>query len=225
MRNKILLIEDDWGLADPLKDFFEDNGLEVLHTTTGDEGLSLYRKQSPDLIVLDIVLPRKNGFEIISEIRNTDPKTPIILMTGTEVSPESQIKGYQLGAISYMQKPILPQAMLSLIQNILSLRTDLKQFRFEGHRIRIHSQAVEIDAETYTLRDKDAILLELLLRRENQIVARSALLKQIWYDDHPDKNNLLDGAILRIRRVLSRYPAIQIKTVYGEGYILEAKSD
>ncbi|SEK19707.1 response regulator transcription factor [Parapedobacter koreensis] len=224
MRNKILLIEDDWGLATTLRDFFEDNGLEVRHAATGDEGLSLYREQSPDLIVLDIVLPRKNGFEVISEIRDTDLKIPIVLMTGTEVSPESQIKGYRLGAINYMQKPILPQALLSLIQNILSLPIDLKQFHLEGHRIRIHSQAVDIDAETYTLRDKDAILLELLLRRKNQIVARSTLLKQIWYDDHPDRNNLLDGAILRIRRVLSSYPTLQIKTVYGEGYILEAKN-
>lgn len=220
MRNKILLIEDDLGLALPLKDFFEDHGLEVLLATTAKEGQSLYEEHRPDLIILDVILPDKNGFEVISEIRNTDLKTPVIMMTGTEVGPESQIKGYQQGAINYMQKPILPQALLSLIQNILSLPANLKQFDLGKCHIRIHSQAVEINAEMHTVREKDALLLEFLLERKNQIVPRSTLLKQIWLDDHPDMNNLLDGAILRIRRLISSFPGIEIKTVYGEGYSL-----
>ncbi|GGC22385.1 transcriptional regulator [Parapedobacter defluvii] len=220
MRNNILLIEDDLGLAIPLKDFFEDRGLNVLLATTGEEGLLQYKEHSPDLIVLDIILPQKNGFEVISEIRNTDLRTPIILMTGTEVGPESQIKGYQLGAINYMQKPILPQALLSLIQNILSLPVDLKQYHLGRYCIRIHSQSIEINTDTHTVRDKDALLLEFLLERKNQIVSRSTMLKQIWRDDHPDMNNLLDGAIYRIRQLVARYPGIQIKTVYGEGYTL-----
>lgn len=223
MRNKILIIEDDLGLAVPLKDFFEDNGLNVLVTTTGEEGLVLYRKESPDLIVLDIILPGKDGFEVVAEIRDKDLRMPIVLMTGTELSPESQVKGYRLGAINYMQKPILPQALLLLIKNILSLPEDLKQYCMEGCNIRVHAQAIEINTHVHHVREKDATLLKLLLDRKNQIIPRSTLLKQIWFDDHPNNNNLLDGAILRIRKLFADYPAVQIKSVYGHGYRLEAK--
>ena len=220
MHNKVLLIEDDPGLALPLKDFFEDHGLDVWHAPTGEEGLLQYREWVPDLIVMDIVLPGKNGFDVISEIRDTNLKTPIILMTGTEVEPKSQIKGYQLGALNYMQKPILPQALLSLIQHILAAPVNLRQFDLGKYRIRIQSQMVEINEEMHAMRDKDALVLEFLLTRKNQIVSRTTLLKQIWLDDHPNKNNLLDGTVLRIRRLLTEYPGIQLKTIYAEGYTL-----
>ena len=222
MRNKILLVEDDLGLATPLKDFFQDNGLEVFLATTGEEGLTYYQQYRPDLMVIDVILPGKNGFELISEIRNIDLQTPIVMMTGTETTPESQIKGYQLGAINYMSKPLLPQALLALIQHTLSLPKSNKQFYIDQHCIRIQSQIVQIDTKKCKLREKDAILLELLLERKNQIVQRTMLLNQIWLDDHPDNNNLLDGAILRIRRLFHRHDtAIRINTVYGQGYILE----
>ena len=221
MRNKVLLIEDDSGLALPLKDFFKDHGLEVFHAVTGEEGVLLYNEKAPDLVILDIVLPGKSGFEIIAEIRNINLAIPIVLMTGTELSPESQIRGYQLGAINYMQKPILPHALLSLTQNILSLPADLRQFDLGGCHVRIHSQAIEINGEKHYTREKDILLLNFLLSRKDQIVPRSTLLKQIWSDDHPDKNNLLDGAILRIRQLFRQHPYVHIKTVYGHGYMLE----
>lgn len=224
MRNKILLIEDDLGLAIPLTDFFEDNGLDVLHTATGEEGLSLYMEKAPDLIVLDIILPAKSGFEVIAEIRDKDLQTPVILMTGTEFSPESEIKGYALGAINYMRKPVLPQAMLSLIRHILSLSGDIRQYDLAGCRIRIQAQRVEIGTEKHLVREKDALLLSFLLERKNQTVTRTALLKQIWQDDHPDKNNLLDGTVLRVRGLFKGHPHIRIKTIYGHGYMLEEKS-
>lgn len=143
------------------------------------------------------------------------------MMTGTEIDPKSQIKGYQSGAINYMPKPILPEALLSLIQNTLSLPADLKQSQLGEHRIRIHSQQVEIDGEKHTLRDKDMLVLAFLLERKNQMVQRATLLKQIWHDDHPDMNNLLDGAILRIQRLLTSHSGLQIQTIYGEGYMIK----
>lgn len=224
MRNKLLLIEDDPALAIPLSDYFRDNGLEVFYAATAGEGLALYREHSPDLIVLDVVLPDTDGFRVMEKIRQTDLSTPVILMTGTEYSTERQIQGYESGAINFMQKPVIPQAMLSLILHILSLPRDLKQYNVGGTVIRVHSQVVEVAGDKHHVREKDARVLEILLSRKNQVVPRATLLKQIWLDDHPDKNNLLDGAVLRIRNILKKYPHIHIRAIYGSGYMLETKT-
>ena len=221
MRNKILLIEDDLGLAITLKDFFEDNALSVCLIEDGGEALTIFKRIKPDLILLDIILPNKNGFEIASEIRTIKTTVPIIMMTGMEFNSDSEIKGYELGAINYMKKPIVPQAVLALIRNILTLPKDLKQHAVGNYLFRLHSQSIEINNEKYNLRDKDAKLFGILLDRQNQIVSRKTILQQIWMDDNSEKNNHLDGAVLRLRRLFYPYQDIQIKTIYGNGYMLK----
>lgn len=221
MEYKILIVEDDRILASTLKDYFEDNGLTVYYTDNGDTALTLYNQKQPNLVLLDIILPGKDGFEIISEIREISIDVPVILMTGTEFDPDSQIRGYQLGAINYMAKPILPQALLALIQSLLALPRNLKFYNLGKYHIRIQSQSLEINNNKTQIREKDAILLIFLLDRVNQVVSRKVILQQIWLDDNPEKNNILDGAILRLRRLFKVYKDIQIKTIYGNGYILE----
>ncbi len=221
MKKEILLVEDDNLLANTLKDYFEDNGLHVCHTANGRDALPLYKQEQPYLILLDIILPEKSGFEIISEIRNINANIPIIMMTGSEVDINSQIKAYELGTLNYMIKPILPQALLALIQNLLSLPRDLKQYNLGEYSIRVQSQSLEINNNKFDIREKDVALLVFLLDRINQIVSRKVILQQIWLDDNPEKNNFLDGAILRLRRVLLPYKNIRIKTIYGNGYIME----
>ncbi|PRD56771.1 response regulator transcription factor [Sphingobacterium gobiense] len=224
MRNKILIIEDDRELALALKGFFEENTLQVWHATSGEEGLTLYYTEKPDLIVLDVMLPLKSGFDVITEIRDKDINTPIIMMTGSEYDENSQVKGFIHGAINYLQKPILPQVLLAQIKNILSVPQDLTQYQIGGITIRLHAQYAEFNTKSHQLREKDIQLLNLLLQRKQQVVYRPFILKQIWKDDHPDKNNLLDGSISRVRSLLKDYPSIHIKTVYGGGYRLEERS-
>lgn len=223
MRNKILIIEDDEGLALTLKDFFEENALQVWHASSGEEGLTLYAKEKPDLIVLDVVLPHKSGFDVIAEIHDKDTNLPIIMMTGTEFDAHSQVKGFMQGAINYVQKPILPQVLLAQIKSILAVPQDLTQYQIGGITIRIHAQYAEFNTKSHKLREKDIQLLNLLLERKNQVVYRPSILKQIWGDDHPDNNNLLDGAMSRVRKLLKEYPSIWIDTLYGGGYILTDK--
>lgn len=171
--------------------------------------------------MLDIVLPGKDGFEVISEIRKINLDIPVILMTGSELDANSQIKGYQLGTLNYMTKPILPQALLALIKNLLTLSPEVKFYKLNKYCIRIQSQSLKINNNKIQMREKDAILLAFLLDRVNQIVPRKLILQQIWLDDNPEKNNMLDGTILRLRRFLHPYEDIQIKTIYGSGYLLE----
>lgn len=221
MRNKILIIEDDKELALALKDFFEENALQVWHAASGEEGLTLYYTEKPDLIVLDVMLPHKSGFDVIAEIRDKDVNLPIIMMTGTEFDENSQMKGYKHRTNNYIKKPILPQVLLAQIQSILFVPYDLIQYQIGEMTIRVHGQYIEVNGKSHPLRDKDIQVLSLLLQRKNQVVARTFILKQIWRDDHPNNNNLLDAAMSRIRKLLKEYPAIQINTVYGGGYRLQ----
>lgn len=223
MRNKVLIIEDDNELAHTLKDFFEENTLRVWHASSGEEGLSLYHKEKPDLIVLDVILPHKSGFDVIAEIRDKDIATPIIMMTGTEFDENSQVKGYTQGATNYVPKPVVPQVLLAQIKNLLALPQDLLQYKIGEMTIRLHAQYVEFDAKSYKLREKDIQILGFLLARRNQAVDREVLLKQIWKDDRTYNNSQLDGAMSRIRKVLEEYPALAIHTIYGSGYMLSDK--
>lgn len=119
---KILLVEDDVVLATVLKEFFmTDELFAVSHAADGEEAISLYNEEHPHLIVLDVVLPKKSGFEVIAEIRAKDYLIPILMMTGTELEPKSIIKGYELGAFNYIMKPVLPQALLAQIKTLLHL--------------------------------------------------------------------------------------------------------
>lgn len=223
MRNKILIIEDDKKLAITLKDFFEENALRVWHTISGEEGLALYYKENPDLIILDVVLPDKSGFDVIAEIRDKDITTPIIMMTGTEFDEDNQIRGYDRGADNYMQKPVYPQVLLAQIKNILSLPDDLLQYKIGGMKIRLHAQYIEFDGKSHQLREKDFKVLNLLFQHKNQVVDRPVILKQIWKDDRAVNSSQLDATMSRIRGIINQYPAIGIKTIYGAGYMLTDK--
>ncbi|MBD1432861.1 response regulator transcription factor [Sphingobacterium sp. DN00404] len=223
MRNKILIIEDDKELALTLKDFFEENALQVWHASSGEEGLSLYYKENPDLIILDVVLPDESGFDVIADIRDKDITTPIIMMTGTEFDEDNQMRGYDGGANNYMQKPVYPQVLLAQIKNILSLPKDLLHYKIGGMKIRLHTQYIEFDGKSHPLRERDFEILTLLFQHQGQVVDRSVILKQVWKDDRADNNGLLDAAMSRIRRIVKEYPTVQIKTIYGVGYMLTDK--
>lgn len=223
MRNNVLIIEDDKELAHTLKDFFEENTLRVWHASSGEEGLSLYHKEKPDLIVLDVILPHKSGFDVIAEIRDKDIATPIIMMTGTEVDENSQVKGFKHGAINYVQKPILPHVLLAQIKNILSLPNDLLQYKIGGMTVLLHAQYIKFDTKSHQLREKDFKVLTLLFQHQGQVVDRSVILKQIWKDNCAENNSQLDAAMSRIRRIINKYPTVCIKTIYGGGYMLTDK--
>lgn len=220
IRNKVLLIEDDESLATTLQDFFEDEGLRVLWENTGSKGLASYSEFDPDIILMDVILPDHNGFEILKLIREKDLDTPILMMTGTEFNPQNQVIAYQRGSLNFMAKPILPPAVLSLIRTILKLSTDIKKHKVEGHELIIQPQSVSIDGTLYNIREKDGEVLTFLMERRGQVVTREALLLQLWNDDAFDNNKLLDAAIHRLRQIFKPFSGLEIKTIYATGYML-----
>lgn len=220
---KILLIEDDIFLGQTLLDFFASNDLSVSWAKDGNSGLKLYKTLHPDLILLDVALPDIDGFEVITEIQQTDTSTPVIFMTGTEFSCEQQIKGFQLGAINYLKKPVVPQVVLAQINQLL-FPPQIKRYTFNNLNISIDNQVVTIDKNEIVLKEKEAKLLTLLLENKNRVLSRKDILTAIWKDNQHYLNNALDSNLSSLRKALQPFPRIKIVSIYGGGIKLGALS-
>ncbi|MDR1524340.1 MAG: response regulator transcription factor [Tannerella sp.] len=214
---KILIVEDDVVPALALKDFLEEDGYAVIHVVSGEEALEAYGKERPSLILLDVMLPGISGFEVIAKIRESDHILPVIMITGTEYDADSQVKGYGLGAVNYVWKPVIPQVLLAQINRLLH-PPEMKRYNLNGYHITLHNQELGINDEIHTLRHWDIAVLSVLLQRQNEIITRKELLLSVWKDDAARLNNHLDSSISRIRTFLSHYPGIKIRKVYGGGY-------
>ena len=219
MAAKLLIIEDDIELSETLRDFFEQNGFEAFKANTGSSGLKLFFEQKPQLVVLDVRLPDITGFEVITEIRKTDCCTPVIFMTGTELSIESQVTGFSLGAISYLPKPVEPLVLLAQVNRLL-LPAFSGIYNVGNLSVSFNNQSVYINGAEFVLREKDVVLFELLLKRVNQVVSRKEIMMSLWNDAGANRNNQLDVAINRLKRIVDPFPDMQIKSVYGNGYRL-----
>ncbi|MDR1340059.1 MAG: response regulator transcription factor [Prevotellaceae bacterium] len=214
---RILIVEDDAVLALVLKDFFEENDYEVIHVISGEEAVRAYKREHFSVVLLDVMLPGISGFEVMKKIREVNNSIPVIMMTGTEYGTDNQVKGYDLGAVNYVQKPIVPQVLLAQVKRLLN-PPEMEKYNPGGYHITICNQEVRINNDTYTLHDREARVLSVLLRKQNEIVSRKDLLCSVWKNDHPSLNNYLDSSISKIRKVLDCYPGIKIKRVYGKGY-------
>jgi Response regulators consisting of a CheY-like receiver domain and a winged-helix DNA-binding domain len=220
--HKILIVEDDTSLALPLKDFFEDNDFEVIHTVSGEEAVEVYGTERPSVVLLDIKLPGIDGFEVLEKIQKIDNSIPVIMMTGTEYDEDNQERGYNLRAVSYMQKPVFPKALLSYINNLLD-PPETKRCILGRYSIVIQNNELCVNNETYTLKEKDIHVLSILLLKQKEVVSRENLLLSVWKSNDVILNNHLDSSISRIRHILKKYPGIEIKNIYGKGYIISAK--
>jgi len=224
MKHKILLVEDDLILGETLKDFFESNELSVAWAQDGNMAIKYFNSVKPELILLDVILPEKNGFEVIAEIRKSNTIVPIIFMTGTQYEAHDQIKGYKQGAVNYLRKPIVPQVVLVQINSILS-PISTRSYKFEHLDISIDSQLLTINNIQIIVREKESKLLALLLDNQHKVLSRNDILQAIWGDNSYNLNNLLDSTISHLKKSLTAFPIIQIVSVYGNGYKLTVNTN
>jgi len=219
MKNKILIVEDDDVLGETLKDFFEANELSVAWAQDGNAGLKLFKNFNPQLILLDVIIPGKDGFEVITKIRKTNTTIPIILMTGTQFEAPDQIKGYNLGVVNYLKKPVLPQVVLAQINNLLN-NISTRRFKLGNLEITVDDQLVIVNDTEIILRDKESKLLLLLLNNQHKVISREDILQSIWSDNSYHLNNILDSTISHLKKNLIDFPTLKIASVYGSGYKL-----
>ena len=221
---RILIIEDEPDLLRGLEINLRAEGYEVLSAARGDTGLELALRERPDLVLLDIMMPGMNGFDVCRELRRKGFEAPVIMLTakGEEVD---RIVGLEIGADDYVTKPFSIRELLARIR--VRLRRHSPAPVASGGKLRFGDVEVDFDkqeafrgGERVELTGKESEVLRLLSRRRGEIVTRDRLLEEVWgYETYPTTRTV-DNHILRLRQKLEEDPGNprHILSVYGEGY-------
>jgi two-component system, OmpR family, response regulator VicR len=222
---KILIVEDDPNLGQILAEYLQLKGMETTLRRDGEEGLRQYKQSRYDLLILDIMMPKKDGFTLAQEIRNTDEITPIIFLTAKSMK-EDTIRGLKIGADDYMTKPFSMEELLLRIQAITKRisRQDAESengvqqigtFQFDNQNQLLTSQNGVTKLTT-----KESELLKLLVQKKNETLSRTIALKAVWGDDSYFNARSMDVYITKLRKLLREDPSIKIITMHGEGFKL-----
>ena len=220
---RILVVEDEVDMAQGLKDNFEFDGHQVLIAEDGEKGLQLAIEGNPQLIILDVMLPKKSGFDVCKELREKGIKVPIIMLTarGQEID---KVLGLELGADDYITKPFSVRELLARTKAVLRRSPeddDNVQYKTFGK--------IKVDFEHYSAYDdngkveltfKEFEILKFFLEHESQTVSRDKLLDEVWGYDYFPTSRTVDNHIVKLRKKIEIDPVNpkHILTVYGIGY-------
>jgi two-component system alkaline phosphatase synthesis response regulator PhoP len=221
---RILLVEDEENIRDLVKLNLELENFEVIATGNGRDALKLSVGQHFDLILLDVMLPEMDGFQVCEQISLSDLQTPIIFLTAKEGSND-RIQGLKYGADDYIVKPFVFEELLLRINNLLkrSARTPENTatvFSFGNNQINFITFEAIGNEGKFILTKKEAMLLKLLIDRKNQVVSRQQILQSVWgYDVYPSTRTI-DNFILKFRRnfELDTREPVHFHAIRGIGY-------
>jgi two-component system alkaline phosphatase synthesis response regulator PhoP len=223
--DRILIVDDQEELLSGLAVNFRREGYEVLTATRGETALSLAQKETPDLIILDIMMPGMSGLDVCRELRRTGVEAPIIMLTarGDEID---RVLGLEIGADDYLTKPFSLRELLARVRTRLRRRPapaagpTPARYRFGDVEIDFEKLRAERQGRALELSAKEFDLLGLLVRRRGEVLTRDEILKQVWGYDDPPLTRTVDTHILKLRQKIETDPAnpSYILTVYGEGY-------
>ncbi|RYF22710.1 MAG: response regulator transcription factor [Flavobacteriales bacterium] len=226
---KILLVEDDPNLGLLLQDYLQIKGnFEVVLCTDGEEGLKAFGKQSFDLCILDVMMPKKDGFTLGKEIRKTNQQVPIIFATAKSMM-EDKASAYDLGGDDYITKPFRIEELLLRINALLkrvsvtqtaSQEEEPKQFEIGSYTFDYTTQIVYYNGSQQKLSTKEAELLRLLCLKKNSVLTREEALIHIWHDDNYFNGRSMDVFLSKLRKYLREDPKVEIINVHGKGYKL-----
>ena len=225
MSGTVLIVEDDTRIASWVKLYFERAGFspEVAHD--GVSGLALARNLAPDLIVLDLMLPRLDGMELCRILRR-ESDVPIIMLTARE-APAERVAGLDSGADDYVVKPFDPDEVIARAHALLRRVKDRVQRVLTRGNITLNETTgiVTVDAEPVTLSQAQVALLSTFMRHPNQLLTRNQLISLAFNDDFDGFDRAIDSQIARLRKQISRNGRQPIQTVYGGGYRLVVEDD
>ena len=228
----ILLAEDEPALGLIIKESLETRNFKVLLCENGEKALQIYKQENPELLVLDVMMPKKDGFTLAKEIRLEDDTIPIIFLTAKAMK-EDVLKGYKVGADDYLNKPFDSEVLLMKIKAIMQRKAtdsvaDSKQFEFKIGRFDLNSKLrfLKFDGgEPTKLSPKENELLRLLALHENDLMPRELALTKIWRDDNYFTSRSMDVYIAKLRKYLKPDPKVEILNIHGEGFRLVINKD
>ena len=223
---KILLCEDDENLGMLLREYLQAKGYMTELCADGEAGFKAFMKSKFDICVLDVMMPKKDGFTLAQEIRQTNAEMPIIFLTA-KTQKEDIVEGFKLGADDYITKPFSMEELVFRIEAILrrvrgkkskeSTLYNIGKFTFDTQK-----QLLSIGDEHRKLTTKENELLSLLCSHANEILQRDFALKTIWIDDNYFNARSMDVYITKLRKHLKDDPQIEIINIHGKGYKLIA---
>lgn len=225
MENKarILLIEDDVNLGFVIKDNLIEAGYDVVHCTDGDSGWQYFQKKNFDLILLDIMMPKKDGFSLARLIRSKNEKVPLLFLTARTLE-EDKIMGFKLGADDYVTKPFSMQELLLRIEVFLrrtqALNADKnKQYQI-GQLLFNYPELYISGPDNYfqTLTQKEADLLKFLCENPHKTLKREEILLHVWGKDDYFLGRSMDVFITKLRKHFRHDPRIRLETIHGVGF-------
>lgn len=221
---RILFIEDEVKITDALQELCKIQDIDCDVANDGEEGLLFAMNPIYDVIVLDIMLPLKSGLEILKEMRDHDNSTPVLLLTA-KGTVDDRVKGLDMGADDYLVKPFSAKELFARIR-ALSRRPDNEIkgeiISFEDVSFNTKKNTMQTDSNEYKLSVKEAKILEMLLKRPNQVFTREQILDRVWGFDKEVNENNIEIYVHNLRKKLAD-TQVKIDTIRGVGYTLSKR--
>lgn len=219
---KILYVEDEPFLGRIVKESLESRDFEVAMVTDGQQALSVFERDKPDICVLDVMLPSRDGYAIARDIKQVNPNVPIIFVTAKNQT-EDVLKGFEVGGNDYLRKPFSMEELIVRVTNLLNLSQksgkalpeNIMLGRFEFSPLRYELKNGD---SVKKLSHREASLLQMLTENRNATVQRKDILMKLWGDDSFFNSRNLDVYITKLRDYLKDDPSIEIITIKGIGY-------
>lgn len=222
----ILLVEDDPALALGLSDSLRFEGYRVVHTSKGEEAIELAQSENIDCVILDLMLPDMNGYQVCETIRANDPILPILMLTARSQEAD-KIRGLEAGADDYVTKPFSIGELVARIRALFrragrTVRPSAAEIQIGDLNIETVAQTLTRGSETTHLSFYEVELLKFLWERRGEPVSRDEILEKIWGLEAGPNNRTVDNFIVKLRRKIEPKPdrPVHILTVYGVGYKL-----
>lgn len=222
-KSKLLYVEDDETLSFVTKDNLELHGYEVDHFMDGESAVEAFFHGTYDLCILDVMLPKMDGFAVAEKIRSTDPNVPILFLTAKSMK-EDRIHGLRLGADDYITKPFSIEELILKIEVFLrrkfvSVSTN-DQYKVGSYNFDYRNLILSLNEVDRSLTQKEADLLKMLLDHKNNVVKRSLILEKLWGEDDYFLGRSMDVFISRLRKYLAEDPKIKLDNIHGVGFKL-----
>jgi len=225
---KILLAEDDENLGSLLREYLNAKNYVTKLFPDGLQALEAFKEEDFDLCIIDIMMPRMDGFALAREIRKLNTGVPFIFLTAKSMQ-EDVLEGFSLGADDYITKPFSMEELVYRIKAILrraspeeTSEKNRDQFEIGNYKFDANKQLLTIDDKSRKLTTKESELLKLLCNNKNQMLDRNYALRTIWEDDSYFNARSMDVYITKLRKYLKEDPSIQILNIHGKGYKLIA---
>lgn len=226
VKTKILLVEDDPSLGPLLQEYLDAKGFETKLADDGQKGSELFFKSSYDLLLLDVMMPIKDGLSLAKDIRLSDKHTPIIFLTAKSMK-EDTIEGFNAGADDYITKPFSMEELLARVNAVLrrsnktrSSDSDEVNFKIGNYNFNSEKQILQVGVNEQKLTTKESQLLRLLCVHKNDVLDRSFALKSIWQDDNYFNGRSMDVYIAKLRKYLRDDSKVEIINIHGKGFKL-----